>query len=83
MFWARYVKEGCSQVDGFLLIRFVQFNFPWLLTTIHTAITALGCYILLLWGSFKMTRLTRHENLILLSFSLLYTVNIAISNVSL
>ncbi|KAL8832749.1 MAG: hypothetical protein Q9191_000086 [Dirinaria sp. TL-2023a] len=60
-----------------------KFAFPWLLTTIHTGIASIGCYILLLKGQFSLTRLTRQENLLLFAFSMLYTVNIAISNVSL
>lgn len=34
-------------------------------------------------GSFELTRLTDSENLTILLFSVLYTINIAISNVSL
>lgn len=34
-------------------------------------------------GSFELTRLTDSENLTILLFSMLYTINIAISNVSL
>ena len=60
-----------------------QFAFPWLLTTIHTSTAALGCSVLLWRGHFQMTTVTTRENLILLAFSLLYTINIAISNVSL
>lgn len=60
-----------------------KFAFPWLLTTLHTTSASLGCYILLLRGHFKMSKLTTRENLVLISFSFLFTVNIAISNVSL
>lgn len=60
-----------------------QFAFPWLLTTIHTSTASLGCFLLLGRGHFRLTKLTTQENLILLAFSVLYTVNIAISNVSL
>ena len=60
-----------------------QFAFPWLLTTLHTTSASLGCYILLLRGHFKMSKLTTRENMVLISFSFLFTVNIAISNVSL
>ena len=64
-------------------VRVSQFAFPWLLTTLHTTSASLGCYILLLRGHFKMSKLTTRENLVLISFSFLFTVNIAISNVSL
>ena len=60
-----------------------KFAFPWLLTTIHTSTAALGCSILLWRGHFQLTTLTTRENMILLAFSFLYTINIAISNVSL
>lgn len=60
-----------------------QFAFPWLLTTIHTSTAAIGCSILLWRGHFHLSKLSTRENLILLGFSFLYTVNIAISNVSL
>ena len=61
----------------------LQFAFPWLLTTLHTTSASLGCYILMLRGHFKLSKLTARENLVLTSFSFLFTVNIAISNVSL
>ena len=39
--------------------------------------------MLMLRGQFSLTRLTIRENLTLVAFSFLFTVNIAISNVSL
>lgn len=59
------------------------FHFPWLLTTIHTTCVSVGCYLLTLLGQFKLSKLGPKENLILVSFSILFTLNIAISNVSL
>ena len=53
------------------------------MTTVHTSTAAIGCSVLLWRGHFHLTKLTTRENLILLGFSVLYTVNIAISNVSL
>lgn len=61
----------------------VQANFPWLLTGIHTSSTTIGC---IAWGSLrtaKLTRLKMHGNLVMVAFSILFTFNIAISNVSL
>ena len=69
----------CTATD----LRPSQFAFPWLLTTLHTTSASLGCYILLIRGHFKMSKLTTRENMVLISFSFLFTVNIAISNVSL
>ena len=60
-----------------------KFAFPWLLTAIHTSTAALGCQLLRWQGQFEVTTLTTRENVTLLAFSVLYTVNIAISNVSL
>lgn len=60
-----------------------KFAFPWLLTALHTSFASLGCYILMLRGYMKLTRLSTQENLTLVAFSVLFTVNIAISNVSL
>lgn len=60
-----------------------SFAFPWLLTAIHCSTVSLGCYGLLLRGYFKLTELSNTQNLILLCFSLLFTINIAVSNVSL
>ncbi|KAJ4348546.1 uncharacterized protein N0V89_009923 [Didymosphaeria variabile] len=60
-----------------------SFAFPWILTAIHTGTSALGCSILLLLGHFQLSRLTLREHFVLVTFSLLFTLNIAMSNVSL
>ncbi|KAF1986572.1 TPT-domain-containing protein [Aulographum hederae CBS 113979] len=60
-----------------------QFRYPWLLTALHSASAALGCYGLMLKGYFRLTKLTRSENMTLVAFSFLFTINIAMSNVSL
>jgi len=85
------VKLAC--LCGYLLLnlsltlysKFVlqEFRFPWLLTALHTSFASAGCYILMLRGYFTLTRLTRQENLVLVAFSTLFTVNIAVSNLSL
>ncbi|KAK8146736.1 UAA transporter [Beauveria asiatica] len=59
------------------------FKFPWLLTFLHTSISALGTYGMMHRGYFKLSRLGRRENLALAAFSALFTVNIALSNLSL
>ena len=64
----------------------LSFDFPWILTAIHTSISGLGSYIAVHY--LKVTRAGHltgglRDQLTLLSFSLLYTINIAISNVSL
>ncbi|OAG11146.1 TPT-domain-containing protein [Paraphaeosphaeria sporulosa] len=60
-----------------------SFAFPWILTSIHTGTSALGCSILLLFGHFQLSRLTLREHFVLIAFSFLFTLNIAMSNVSL
>eukprot|EP00842_Homolaphlyctis_polyrhiza_P001477 jgi/Hompol1/232/HPOL_001866-RA len=65
------------------VMQFYKFPFPWTLTGIHTLCGAIGCQILASFGVFKPAKLGMRENLIMLAFSTLYTINIAISNVSL
>lgn len=59
------------------------FRFPWLLTAIHCCCVSVGCSALLQRGWFILTELSNTHNLILVAFSVLFTLNIAISNVSL
>lgn len=66
-----------------ILLTIVQASYPWLLTFSHTLATSIGCTILLATGQMRLSKLTLRENLILIAFSALFTVNIAISNVSL
>jgi hypothetical protein len=61
----------------------VKFPFPWTLTGIHTLCGAAGAQIALNRGFFVQARLTRREAATLGAFSALYTVNIAVSNLSL
>jgi hypothetical protein len=58
-------------------------NYPWLLTAIHAGASSLGCYILLMSGTFALSKLTKSQHATILAFSVLFTVNIAASNVSL
>ncbi|KAJ5217093.1 hypothetical protein N7468_010101 [Penicillium chermesinum] len=60
-----------------------SFKAPWLLTCLHTTISALGTLVMLKMGYFKLSRLGRREHLILVAFSVLFTSNIAMSNLSL
>lgn len=60
-----------------------SFPFPYTLTGIHTLCGTLGCALLHWRGVFKLTRLSDQESTTLILFSILYTINIAISNVSL
>lgn len=60
-----------------------KFPFPWALTGIHTLCGALGAQTALQRGFFTQQRLNTRENLVLVAFSSLYTINIAVSNLSL
>ncbi|CAL3966825.1 unnamed protein product [Diplocarpon coronariae] len=60
-----------------------KFHYPFLLTAFHTGTTSVGCYILMLRGYIKPTVLSLQDNLVIVAFSILCTINIAISNVSL
>ncbi|EJU01333.1 TPT-domain-containing protein [Dacryopinax primogenitus] len=61
----------------------VKFPFPYTLTAVHALCGSIGCWIALELGYFKPQPLTRAETLTLGAFSILYTVNIAVSNISL
>lgn len=61
----------------------LDFRYPWSLTAIHTLCGSIGCYILYFCGFFTPAKLGDQENMVMLMFSVLYTINIAISNVSL
>jgi len=60
-----------------------SFHFPWLLTAVHSGCSFIGCTVMLQLGHFHTAKLGRRENVALVAFSLLFTINIAISNVSL
>lgn len=66
-----------------IILSLFQFPFPWTLTAIHTLCGAIGSYLLWSWGIFTPAKLGERENMVMLMFSVLYTINIAISNVSL
>ncbi|KAE8448455.1 hypothetical protein EG329_009520 [Mollisiaceae sp. DMI_Dod_QoI] len=60
-----------------------HFSYPWLLTALHTGSASIGCYVLLLREDFSLSKLSSREHMTLVLFSFLFTINIAISNVSL
>jgi hypothetical protein len=75
--------EGTSFSSHGILLTILQLSLPWLLTTSHTTATSIGCFILMGTGHLTLTPLNLRSHLTLLAFSLLFTLNIAISNVSL
>ena len=61
----------------------VRFPFPYTLTALHAFAGTLGSYLAMELGYFTPARLVPRETLLLTAFSVLYTVNIAVSNISL
>jgi hypothetical protein len=61
----------------------VRFPFPYTLTALHALSGTIGGYLMLESGAFVPARLSLVESMILAAFSVLYAVNIAVSNVSL
>ncbi|KAK4046778.1 hypothetical protein OIO90_006444 [Microbotryomycetes sp. JL221] len=59
------------------------FPFAWTLTAIQMLGGTLGTQIALARGFFTQARLTTREGMIMVAFSVLYTINIAVSNLSL
>ncbi|GAN09056.1 conserved hypothetical protein [Mucor ambiguus] len=66
-----------------IILALYEFPFPWTLTAIHTFCGAIGSYIFWKGNLFQPAKLGDQENMVMLAFSVLYTINIAISNVSL
>ena len=60
-----------------------NFPFPYTLTAIHALSGTIGSWICLRRGVYTMATLTLRENLHIVLFSGLYTINIIVSNVSL
>lgn len=61
----------------------VRFPFPYTLTALHALCGSIGGYILMERGAFEPRHLSLQESIVLVAFSVLYTVNIAVSNLSL
>jgi hypothetical protein len=70
--------------DNKIIFKIYVFKYPWLLTTIHTFFSFLGSQAVLPLLSLppQETQQTTTLSPSLLAFSLLYTVNIAVSNIS-
>ncbi|KAI9886191.1 MAG: hypothetical protein M1823_001987 [Watsoniomyces obsoletus] len=68
-----------------ILNKFVLSNcpYPYMLTALHAASGMLGCHALLRRGYFTLSSITSAEQRTINVFSLLYTANVALSNVSL
>lgn len=77
-----FLNLGLTLYNKVIMAMF-QFPFPWALTAIHTLCGTIGSYLFWKLGLFKPAKLGDRENMVMLMFSVLYTINIAISNVSL
>ncbi|KAI8326873.1 triose-phosphate transporter family-domain-containing protein [Blakeslea trispora] len=77
-----FLNLGLTLYNKVIMAMF-QFPFPWALTAIHTLCGTIGSYVFWKMGLFKPDTLRERENMVMLMFSVLYTINIAISNVSL
>ncbi|KAI9719985.1 MAG: hypothetical protein M1812_003110 [Candelaria pacifica] len=61
----------------------IAFPYPYLLTSLHAAFGCLGCSVLLKRRYFKLNQQSMRSMLALYAFSVLYTINIVVSNISL
>ncbi|ORZ14650.1 triose-phosphate transporter family-domain-containing protein [Absidia repens] len=66
-----------------VILSLFDFPYPWTLTAVHTLCGAIGSFMFWKVDLFTPAQLGDRENMVMLMFSVLYTINIAISNVSL
>lgn len=66
-----------------VVMQFCDFRMPWALTSIHALCGLFGCLIAARLKYFHYAYLDTRSQLVMLAFSVLYTLNIALSNVSL
>ncbi|KAJ3123581.1 UAA transporter [Physocladia obscura] len=79
-------QSQLSSQDNKIILKFFHFKFPWLLTAIHSLLSYVGCLFIVrvLKTVHPQVPLTaRKDQIVVLVFSVLYTVNIAVSNISL
>ncbi|KAG8973996.1 UAA transporter, partial [Tulasnella sp. 427] len=91
--WRRFMHSGFTWIGLYFIFNMgltlynktvlVHFPFPYSLTALHTLCGTIGCLWLKRIGYFTPARLTLRQNLTLAVFSVLYTLNIAVSNLSL
>lgn len=61
----------------------IRFPYPYTLTALHAFCSTVGSYIAKNRGYFTPADVSPRQNVLLIAFSVLYTVNIAVSNLSL
>lgn len=59
------------------------FPFPWMLTALHASFASIGSLVMLCTGQIRLTALSAKDSILLALYSILFTMNIAMSNVSL
>ncbi|KAL8703870.1 MAG: hypothetical protein Q9201_002959 [Fulgogasparrea decipioides] len=74
---------GLTLYNKAVMIQTFQFPFPFMLTALHAAASIIGTQIMLARGYFTLKHLSGQDNAMLSAFSVLYTANIAVSNMSL
>lgn len=75
-----FTNLGLTLYNKIVLVRF---PFPYTLTALHALCGSIGGYTLIECEVFEPRKLTTRETMVLFGFSILYTVNIAVSNLSL
>ncbi|KAJ2511183.1 hypothetical protein H4217_007510 [Coemansia sp. RSA 1939] len=73
----------CLTLHSKMVLQWHKFGFPWLVTAIHNLSCVIGMRALAHTGFFTPVALDKHQRRLLWIFSVLYTINIAVSNVSL
>ena len=97
-FWAELAENKFVKTQEFWLVLYFVFNlsltlynkvvlvhfpYPYTVTSLHALCGTIGGWSLLARGFFVQKRLSASDNMALVMFSVLYAMNIAISNVSL
>ncbi|KLO10773.1 TPT-domain-containing protein [Schizopora paradoxa] len=75
-----FTNLGLTLYNKLVLVRF---PFPYTLTALHALCGSIGGYVLVECEVFEPRKLSTRETVVLFAFSVLYTVNIAVSNLSL
>ncbi|KAI8319265.1 TPT-domain-containing protein, partial [Martensiomyces pterosporus] len=66
-----------------IVLQWHKFGFPWLVTAVHSLGGVIGMRFMVASGRFTPVKLVPRKRRLLWAFSVLYTVNIAVSNISL
>lgn len=67
----------------FKLTPSIKYPCPWILTGIHSLFSWLGTFVLMKLGTFRLSTLSRRNHLVMIAYSVLFSINIFFSNYSL